>query len=79
MTSLGFAVEWSTTQKNKCHVWEKGLSSHHEVVFGNKDLGTSALIFLSLLSIEWTAYSWLPPFCSHSHLGVFIQKHHFGE
>lgn len=52
VTILGFAVEWSNPQKNKCHVWEKGRSSHHEVVSGNKDLETSAFIFLTLVIIS---------------------------
>lgn len=61
-------------------MWEKGLSSHHEVVSGNKDLGTSAFIFLNTCYYQygWSAYSWLLPFCFYSHPGVFIKKKHFG-
>lgn len=33
-------------------MWEKGRSSHHEVVSGNKDLETSAFIFLTLVIIS---------------------------
>lgn len=33
-------------------MWEKGRSSHHEVVSDNKDLETSAFIFLTLVIIS---------------------------